>query len=347
MSFDYWSIRRMQYFLEKLKAKIPTKVSDLTNDSGFVTTDNKVLQAVENESKEPINTINTNLRVLLSSNNSDSASTAKSYKSSELYFNPRNAVLMVANAKATASDSSLESRLNLGANIAEGSAGATHGVLRLYGKNVRYVNIYDNYNVLTDNRVLYLPNRSGYIATSNIIATDETALTTVSGVKKRVASQAYSTGDHFVINNYFCTATTDIASGVELTENTNYVVGNVADFLTTQSALAISLVNWLTFPYATSGRTVYRTGNTVHVRLRVTISSMPTLTGAVNIIELPWAMQGHWCFAWIHSQTSPYPVYDTAMYIQSDAKYLRIPRATTLPDGDYYIQCSYNTNEPL
>ena len=33
MSFDYWSKRRMQYFLEKIKGKIPTALSSLTDDT--------------------------------------------------------------------------------------------------------------------------------------------------------------------------------------------------------------------------------------------------------------------------------------------------------------------------
>ena len=275
----------------------------LRKDGTWATpTDNKVLQAVENDSQEPINTINSNLRVLLSSNNSDSAVTAKSYKSSELYFNPRNAVLMVANAKATASDESLESRINLGANIAEGTAGATHGVLRLYGKNVRYVNIYDNYGVLSASRGLYLADRTGTIATANLIATDETALTTVSGVKKRVASQAYSTGDHFVINNYFCTATTNIASGVELTENTNYVVEtSLADAIETELADKLdnsqsTLQDWLIIERSTTtsadnpATLTFKTNDTDTSKTnysRIYAYSPHTTTGGNNIVINP------------------------------------------------------------
>ena len=59
---------------------IPTKVSDLTNDSGFVTTDEKV--------KQQNTTTNASKRVLLSDSANDTTETSIALKSSKLTFNP-------------------------------------------------------------------------------------------------------------------------------------------------------------------------------------------------------------------------------------------------------------------
>lgn len=45
------------------------------------------------------------------------------------------------------------------------------------------------------------------------------------------ASQAYSVGEHFYKDGYFCTVTSAIASGGTLTKGTNYTEGDVSDAL--------------------------------------------------------------------------------------------------------------------
>ena len=76
-----------------LTSEIPTKTSDLTNDSGYVTTDEKVKQVNTTE--------NTGKRVLLSYNATNDTETNSVLKSDKLTFNPNTGRLNVENVTGT------------------------------------------------------------------------------------------------------------------------------------------------------------------------------------------------------------------------------------------------------
>lgn len=76
---------------------IPTKTSDLTNDSGFVTTDEKV--------KQNVTTANNTRTVLLGPNAyNSSTTTGETYTSDELVFNPNTLKLTIGSTYQTALD---------------------------------------------------------------------------------------------------------------------------------------------------------------------------------------------------------------------------------------------------
>ena len=128
-------------------------------------------------------------------------------------------LLSIRHVHPTSDAAPIASQITMG-QAADSNTGGSHAYLRMYGRNDYYFNLVDGGSGLTGNltasRSAYFPNRTGILATTNIIAeTDETGRTT--------ASKAYAVGDHFMKDNYYCTVTSAIASGATLTENTNYV----------------------------------------------------------------------------------------------------------------------------
>ena len=87
------------------------------------------------------------------------------------------------------------------------------------------VNVKENGN-LTKVGGLYIPSQFPHDDTK----ADQDSITNVEN--GTTASQAYSVGDFFYRNGDFCVVTASIASGSPLTENTNYVVTKVGDYLT-------------------------------------------------------------------------------------------------------------------
>ena len=75
---------------------VPTKTSDLTNDSGFVTTDENV--------KQSASTGNVDRRILLSTSATNDAETGQVYKNSGFVFNPSKSALTITRETTTADD---------------------------------------------------------------------------------------------------------------------------------------------------------------------------------------------------------------------------------------------------
>ena len=72
---------------KKIKQTIPTKTSELTNDSGFVTTDTKVTQTVS--------TTDASYEVLFAGSTSTTTATEGAGKSTYLYYNPSSADMTI------------------------------------------------------------------------------------------------------------------------------------------------------------------------------------------------------------------------------------------------------------
>lgn len=151
-----------------LTSDIPTKTSDLTNDSGFVTTDNKVAQ-------KPTPNDNSNYRLLMSKSANNNDETDFVRKCNHLYFNTssyqftynpshtdtamKNTIFVIGNNKVV-SPSGTE----------DPTTGVNRGVLRLFGTKQYYAQIYDRSDRLTDNRNLEPPDKSGVIAVTTDIS---------------------------------------------------------------------------------------------------------------------------------------------------------------------------------
>lgn len=119
------------------------------------TTDANVTQTNNNENK--------NFRVLLSNTNADTTETAGVKKSSQFYFNPyTGSATFCGNHSETSNTASV---ISLGNSYASGAAGKCYGVLRLYTRNGKYIQIVDNSTTPnTENVNIYPPNSSGTIA---------------------------------------------------------------------------------------------------------------------------------------------------------------------------------------
>ena len=159
-------------------------------------------------------TTNADYRVLFSNGANNNNETAEVKKYSGFTFNPSSGKLSVNgyNSTTTSQTSIIES----GNNIPDGTAGACHGALRIYGKGTKYFAIADGNDLLTDNRVLYPPDKSGTIAlTDDIVDTKNTAGST------DTSSKIYLVG-----------ATTQAANPQTYSDNEVYVTSGV---LTTKS----------------------------------------------------------------------------------------------------------------
>lgn len=88
--------------------------------------------------------------------------TARARKCEGLYYNPASGAVYIRrmhNATATNSSSLL-----LGNSVADGTAGASYGVLWIYGKGDKWARFQDTDDVLTGNRTYTLPNKDGELA---------------------------------------------------------------------------------------------------------------------------------------------------------------------------------------
>lgn len=216
--------------LSKIWDYIRDKIGIADSGSTFLRKNGTWGTPANNRVTQSPSSTNSAYEVLLSGTADNTERTETSNKNSSFTHNPSTAATTIERQNATTT--SAYSDLSLGNNIADGTVGATHGRLRVFGQSQYYVSIWDGLNVLTNNRALYLPNRQGVITTTNILGTDESQKTTVDGVTARRADQAYAIGDHFIIDNQFCTAIAAIASGAILTQNTNYKVETIGEILT-------------------------------------------------------------------------------------------------------------------
>lgn len=120
---------------------IPTKVSDLTNDSGFVTTDEKVT----GEEKNSASGENFSIPFIGTTNN-------KPY-----YNDGLNLYTLQGTANAVG-----RSVLGLGNNTASGTAGNKRGEILIFGENARYIDLKPA--SLTNSHEILLPNKQGTVA---------------------------------------------------------------------------------------------------------------------------------------------------------------------------------------
>lgn len=129
---------------------VPTKTSDLTNDSGFVTTDEKVTGEVKN----PTASTTYNVPFIGSTNQ-------KPYVNDGLTY---------ATKEGTANNAGW-SCLVLGNAVASTSAGSKHGELWLQGDTTNYVKLGVDLGI-TGNRTINLPDKNGTVAlTSDVPST--------------------------------------------------------------------------------------------------------------------------------------------------------------------------------
>ena len=167
------------------------------------------------------------------------------------------------------------------------------------------------------------------------IGTDESGRTT--------ASKAYAIGEHFYKDGKFCTAKTAIASGATFTLNTNYVEGDISDYLkVVETTMTKSSANtWLTI----SNNYVERSGNHVSVQLTFNIADMPTVSGNVTLGTLPYTMKGFNKFGRLTDGSAPYTARSEGIFISSNSKDLKL--CAQLPNGIYYLAIDYITNDTL
>lgn len=129
---------------------VPTNTSHLTNDSGFVTTDENVKST----------TVTTATTYYLVGSTSSSTTTGELSKHASAYID----------VSANSNTGGL-STLTLGNNIADGTAGSKEGNIVLYGLGTTKASIYPN-NAMSSNSVFFLPKTGGTIALTSDV-TDE------------------------------------------------------------------------------------------------------------------------------------------------------------------------------
>lgn len=91
-----------------------------------------------------------------------STQTSRTRKCEGLYYNPASAAVYIR--RMHTSTTTNQSSLLLGNPTADGTAGASYGVLWLYGKGDKWARFEDTDNVLTANRIYTLPNKDGELA---------------------------------------------------------------------------------------------------------------------------------------------------------------------------------------
>lgn len=139
---------------------VPTKTSDLTNDSGFITsyTDEKITA----EEKNPTSEKTYNIPF------TDGTTNQKPFINDGIKFRT---------LQGTSGSSGI-AHLILGNDIASGTAGNKHGNLRIYSRSQYFMNVIP-VNNLTANRTFTLPDKSGTAATTDDIPTVNNSTITI------------------------------------------------------------------------------------------------------------------------------------------------------------------------
>lgn len=137
---------------ENINISVPTKTSDLTNDSGFITsyTDEKITA----EEKNPTSEKTYNIPF------TDGTTNQKPFINDGIKFRT---------LQGTSGSSGI-ANLALGNDIASGTAGNKYGNLRIYSRSQYFMNVIP-VNNLTANRTFTLPDKSGTAATTDDIPT--------------------------------------------------------------------------------------------------------------------------------------------------------------------------------
>ena len=120
------------------------------------------------------------------------------------------------------STTSQSSDILVGNNISDGTAGATHGRLRLYNKTNQTANI--QATKISSSRNIEIPDKSGTLALESDLCSIVQSGTT--------ATQSISAGTYFYLNGTLVRAVTNIQNGDTFTSGTNYIsvsVGGLND----------------------------------------------------------------------------------------------------------------------
>lgn len=143
---NYTGIKKLKIGDNTFELAIPTAVSQLTNDSGFITSDTKVTSSVNS----------TGNIYFITGSNSNGTSTSTLMKHTAAWLQP-------------STDSSTDGAvtLTLGNDTAQGTAGAKQGLIKLYAVNQYFITL--KAGTLTGNRTFSFPNQTGTIALTSDI----------------------------------------------------------------------------------------------------------------------------------------------------------------------------------
>ena len=156
------------------------------------------------------------------------------------------------------------------------------------------------------------------------------------------ASQPYAVGEHFIRNGKFCTVTQAISSGDILTENTNYISGDVASILSyedgqctlpTSSPLANVTID-------SSANSVMKYGKVCFVDVVIIVAEDTTTSAARNVVDLPFTARNLGAFD-LRKNSAPFErITDFTFYLSSDGIHIRCNTINLLA-GSYRISGSY------
>ena len=183
--------------------------------------------------------------------------TARARKQEGFYYNPASAAVYIRRMhSATATNGS---SLLLGNATADGTAGASYGILWIYGKGDKYARFQDTDNVLTANRTYQLPNKDGELAilqsaelnvgNRNVVSRDVDAAKYI-GFATKAGGTCYlhysAAGNHGILS-----------SGYEssLTDATTYTAGQIWVIERLGASGKVVIPNWSS--KGSSGRPVY------------------------------------------------------------------------------------------
>lgn len=176
---------------------VPTKVSDLTNDSGFVTTDEKVTGQTQN----PTSSTWYNMPFIGTSNQKPYYNNGLRYKTLE----------GTTSAKG-------ESIFSIGNSTASGTAGNKTGIIRIYGDGSGYSNL--KFGGSSSTRAHTLPDKAGTIALTEDFAT----------ASVNYATSAGSATDSTKLPLAGGTMTGTLTSQNIIPNGTSYDLGNVSNW---------------------------------------------------------------------------------------------------------------------
>jgi hypothetical protein len=148
-----------------------------------------------------------------------------------------------------------------------------------------------------------------------------------------IASKEFAIGDHFMHKGKFCTAIATIAQGATLTKNTNYVEGNISDYITSKDITAD--LTWNTSGNTFAHKSASLCGNviTINVRFSATVVSANHV-----LVEIPdkYMPKSGWYFGMIMKSWSGTPI-SAVVYKLNATGQLYLPAVTGFETGQGYI----------
>jgi len=172
------------------------------------------------------------------------------------------------------------------------------------------------------------------------IGTDESGRTT--------ASRQYVAGEHFYKDGKFGTTKTTVAQGATWTLNTNYVEGDISDYIEPKTGTLT--VNTASSSYVTlNSSSVIRVGNIVYVKASFTVANMPTVSGTLALFDLPYKNdEGVAITGILASTTIPFKLKDYVPFIGTgEGSNKRITLTEKLSNDTYLLSISYITKDSI